>query len=502
MREGNCVAIGWPDLGDLSWIEYKQESKDKLRQLLEEKYPGVPSAVGRARNQAFSFVTRITNGDVVLAADGATVIGIGRVNGDYVYDSSSDFPHHRPMEWLSLDEWKMREPEGLQTTVHELRRHPCNIVEAERHIQARPSGGVLLSKTGAGAVMPRLTGILGRIQSVLERKAQVILYGPPGTGKTYWAEKAACELAAYTAFGKPFDELSDQEKQTIVGTDEAKGTVRICCFHPAYGYEDFIEGYRPETVSGRVVFNLQSGVFKQVCKDAESDPNRRFYLVVDEINRGDIPRIFGELLTVLEKDKRGKAIVLPISRKVFRVPQNVFLIGTMNTADRSISLLDTALRRRFGFVELMPDSTVLRDHAISGIPLGPWFEALNRRICEYVGRDARNLQIGHSYLLQGGRPVKDFSAFKRALRDDIIPLLEEYCYEDFSALQNILGNALVDVEKQCIRHELFDEGHEENLVQALLEPCPGISTSAEALASDEGIEEEMPDDEEAEADDE
>ena len=202
------------------------------------------------------------------------------------------------MEWLSLDEWKMREPEGLQTTVHELRRHPCNIVEAERHIQARPSGGVLLSKTGAGAVMPRLTGILGRIQSVLERKAQVILYGPPGTGKTYWAEKAACELAAYTAFGKPFDELSDQEKQTIVGTDEAKGTVRICCFHPAYGYEDFIEGYRPETVSGRVVFNLQSGVFKQVCKDAESDPNRRFYLVVDEINRGDIPRIFGELLTV------------------------------------------------------------------------------------------------------------------------------------------------------------------------------------------------------------
>jgi len=212
--------------------------------------------------------------------------------------------------------------------------------------------------------------------------------------------------------------------------------------------------------------------------------------------------LFRKCRTVLEKDKRGKAIVLPISRKVFRVPQNVFLIGTMNTADRSISLLDTALRRRFGFVELMPDSTVLRDHAISGIPLGPWFEALNRRICEYVGRDARNLQIGHSYLLQGGRPVKDFSAFKRALRDDIIPLLEEYCYEDFSALQNILGNALVDVEKQCIRHELFDEGHEENLVQALLEPCPGISTSAEALASDEGIEEEMPDDEEAEADDE
>jgi 5-methylcytosine-specific restriction protein B len=132
----------------------------------------------------------------------------------------------------------------------------------------------------------------------------------------------------------------------------------------------------------------------------------------------------------------------------------------------------------------MPDSSVLRDYAVGGIPLGAWLDALNRRICEYVGRDARNLQIGHSYLLQGGRPVKDMSALRRALRDDILPLLEEYCYEDFSALQSILGNGLLDVDNQRIRHDLFKDGQEAALVQALMQPCPEVGTSAEAITAD------------------
>src|SRR5215203_6742640 len=109
-----------------------------------------------------------------------------------------------------------------------------------------------------------------------------------------------------------------------------------------------------------------------------------FLLIIDEINRGDIPRIFGELLTVLEKDKRGHPVTLPLSRAPFRVPDNVYLIGTMNTADRSIALLDTALRRRFGFIELMPDSSVLGDAVVTGIPVGLWLDALNRRICEHI----------------------------------------------------------------------------------------------------------------------
>ena len=150
-------------------------------------------------------------------------------------------------------------------------------------------------------------------------------------------------------------------------------------------------------------------------------------------------------------------MVLPLSRSAFRVPPNVFLIGTMNTADRSIALLDTALRRRFGFVELMPDVSLLDQASVAEIPLGPWLDALNRRICEHVGRDARNLQVGHSFLLEAGKPVKDATRFFQVVRDEIIPLLEEYCYEDYDALHAILGGGLVDLTNRAIRHDLFEE---------------------------------------------
>ena len=191
-----------------------------------------------------------------------------------------------------------------------------------------------------------------------------------------------------------------------------------------------------------------------------------------------------------------------MSREEFSVPSNVFVIGTMNTADRSISLLDAALRRRFGFVELMPDSSLFGNHSIDGIPLAPWFDALNARICEHVGKDARNLQIGHSYLLPGGKLVKDMASFKRSLQDEIIPLLEEYCYQDFTTLQKILGPAFIGTGRQVIRHELFEDGREVELVQALLAPCPEISASTPALASDQLASDQLAEEEQANDDDE
>jgi 5-methylcytosine-specific restriction protein B len=187
--------------------------------------------------------------------------------------------------------------------------------------------------------------------------------------------------------------------------------------------------------------------------------------VVDEINRGDVPRIFGELITVIEQDKRDMPVTLP-SGKQFVVPRNVFLIGTMNTADRSISLLDTALRRRFGFIELMPDSSQLSGRTVGGLLLGPWLDALNARLRKHLKRDARNLQIGHAYLLTQP-PITSVPEFARVLRDEIIPLLEEYCYDDFVALRDILGAELIDADGSRIREELFEAKREEDLIQAL-----------------------------------
>jgi len=323
------------------------------------------------------------------------------------------------------------------------------------------------SKSNTG-VSPSAHSPIDRIQSILERKGQVILYGPPGTGKTYWAEKAASELAAQSNFNMGFYQLSDGQKLSIIGDGKSFGTVRTCCFHPAYGYEDFIEGYRPEQADDQMIFSLRDGVLKKLCNDAQDKPDTSFYLIIDEINRGDIPRIFGELMTILEKDKRGKFIVLPTSCEQFNVPSNVYIIGTMNTADRSIALLDAALRRRFGFIELMPDMSVLGETTVKGICLGRWLEALNQRICGNVGMDARNLQIGHSYLLKDdGTPITDFSEFARALHEDIIPLLEEYCYEDYNTLEKILGSEIVNANDQNICHELFKPAGQNELLQAV-----------------------------------
>ncbi len=487
MNERGCVAIGWPALGDLSWVEATKSSRGQLKALLQEKHPNHPSAIGNDCSQITLFVAEMSEGDIVLAADGAKIFGIGKIEGSYQHHSEFEFPHQRDVEWLNVDQWEMPEStEGLQSTVRELEKFNENILAIERRHQSPTSVKPVPERIQPTTKRPsRLSGIPGRIQSILERKGQVVLYGPPGTGKTYWAERTANDLAALSAFGKLFDLLDETEKETVLGLSNTPGLVRLCCFHPAYGYEDFLEGYRPQTVDNQVSFFLRDGVFKRLCNDANSKPDRSFYLIVDEINRGDIPRIFGELLTILEKDKRDKRIVLPASQEMFSVPRNVFIIGAMNTADRSISLLDAALRRRFGFIEMMPDGSVLKDSSVSGIPLWAWFDALNTRIREHVGRDARNLQIGHSYLMHSGVPLKDAASLKRAIRDDIIPLLEEYCYEDYATLGKILGEQIVNIAAERIRHELFDDGQEDLLIQGLLATFAEISTSSEAISTEE-----------------
>lgn len=219
MKDGGCVAVGWPALGDLSDVEAKKESRERLQQLLGEKYPTTPQATGRAVVQIVNFVAVVEEGDYVLPSDGGSVLGVGRVTGPYSFDPASDFPHRRPVRWLSLDEWKMPEKEGLQTTVHEIKKYAANILEVERHAQTATAPVAVTTGSTAprpsGHSPPRLDGVPGRVQAVLDRKSQCILYGPPGTGKTFWAERAAHDLAAYWAFGKPFDQLAEDEKRAV-----------------------------------------------------------------------------------------------------------------------------------------------------------------------------------------------------------------------------------------------------------------------------------------------
>lgn len=221
--------------------------------------------------------------------------------------------------------------------------------------------------------------------------------------------------------------------------EETAEYVRTVTFHQSYGYEDFVEGLRPvPDKQGNIRYEWRSGVFKQMCDDAAADPDSDFTLVIDEINRGNIAKIMGELITLLEDDKRlGRdnemTVILPGSQQRFGVPDNLYVLGTMNTADRSIALLDVALRRRFTFVAAVPDLSLLKGQEIEGVPLDALLGRLNARIEALLDRDHC---LGHSYLM--GIQTLDRLHFVWYRR--IVPLLQEYFYNDGERLRAVLDD--------------------------------------------------------------
>ena len=236
-------------------------------------------------------------------------------------------------------------------------------------------------------------------------------------------------------------------------------------FHPAYGYEDFIEGFRPVPgPDGGVRLRLEDGVFKRLCLAAAADPGRRYVMLIDEINRGNVAKILGELISLLEVDKRGELRVrLPQSGDSFTIPANVYVIGTMNTADRSIRLLDAALRRRFAFIELMPDPALLAGDPIEELSLDSFLAALNGTVVEHAGREK---QIGHSYFFRrDGSRIETAHELAVVVREEIVPLLQEYAYEDYGKLAKYLGEDLVEVESRSLAPDIHDD---EQLIAALV----------------------------------
>ena len=257
---------------------------------------------------------------------------------------------------------------------------------------------------------------------------------------------------------------STPEVGKYMTSGEGIGHLTWITFHPSYSYEDFVEGYRPVEASTGLTLKLADGIFKRICREAQAHPKEKYLLIIDEINRANLAKVFGELITLLEKDKRGLTITLPQSKETFTIPPNVYVLGTMNTADRSIKLLDVALRRRFAFFELMPDPELLNGSVINGLELDSFLEALNKRIAETEGREK---QIGHALLMEGGRPITEPEEFACRFRQDILPLLQEYCYEDYTALQNYLGKKLVDADTNSLKADVIQS--DASLIEALIE---------------------------------
>ena len=295
-----------------------------------------------------------------------------------------------------------------------------------------------------------------------------ILCGPPGTGKTYDSISMAVEVIDGRRVKRERKELTDHFNDL-----KKEGRVEFVTFHQNYAYEDFIEGIRPvlkaegdagvhgeDDSAGRELhYVLRDGIFKQIAKRARKDPSNRYVLIIDEINRGNIAKIFGELITLIESSKRTKEgaveaaeATLPYSHEPFSVPANLYLIGTMNTADRSIALLDVALRRRFDFVERMPNPDhdgIAKD--IDGVDGRELLRVINLRIVEKLDRER---QIGHTFLIG----VQTLGELKRVFQNQIIPLLQEYFYDDYEKMRGVLNDNVFieDKTRKGAEQSVFD----------------------------------------------
>ena len=293
----------------------------------------------------------------------------------------------------------------------------------------------------------------------------IIFYGPPGTGKTYTTAKRAVaicdkiaeeDLTDYAEVMKKYNEL------------KKKNRIKFITFHQSYGYEEFIEGIKPivsneddesnSENSQEIKYEIVDGIFKKFCdkaRKAQDKENNEYVFIIDEINRGNISKIFGELITLIETTKRaGKkeciSTKLPYSNEEFTVPDNVYIIGTMNTADRSIALMDTALRRRFKFEEMLPNYDLLKNIFVEDegvkVNIGAMLKAINERI-EYLYD--REHTIGHAVFLEL-KENNNIDKLENIFKKSVIPLLQEYFYEDYDKIRLILGDNAKDEDEQFI----------------------------------------------------
>ncbi|WP_338598092.1 AAA family ATPase [Saccharopolyspora sp. SCSIO 74807] len=430
--EGSFICVGWDEVGDLT----QYESDADLRKELTAHWPESEGNHVRLARQLLRY-RDLDEGDLIVANRGKSeVLALGTVSGGYRYEPERpEFRHLVPVDWDESYAQTLDEPENTwQPTFAKVRPSLLQRLTAHRSLAAK-----------VPAPEPELPADVHRLLDALDLKGQVILHGPPGTGKTRLALSAALALAGEPGAIEADPGVRDEAVRQLLphpGTmDPASCRVRLVTFHPSYGYEDFVEGFKPDLAAGGngLTLRLANGLFYDLCTSAAQHPDQTFLLIIDEINRGDLPRIFGELITLLEPDKRGLPVSLPVSSRSFAIPPNIKLIGTMNTVDRSVGHLDAALSRRFAFLEVAPDPEVV-DGSVGPLDLADFLQAINSRITKELDTEH---QIGHAYLLREHRSLVSEEEVAAAFYHNIVPLLTDYSLGRTDLLHQLLGD-LVD----------------------------------------------------------
>ena len=410
------MGIGWDDLGDLSLYSSKEAMKEKMKFLY-----GDERTYKNDGHATWQFANEVKPGDIVFAKLGMyKIIGRGIVTSEYIFDPSRvSYRHIHKVNWTHTGEWEP-EYQNAMKTLTDITPYTDYYQSLENLISEdyEPSDtSVKYDSYSKDEFLDDVYMIEERyttLKNLLRKKKNIILQGAPGVGKTYAAERLA---------------------HSIMGEKDSS-RVTIVQFHQSYSYEDFIMGYRPNTNNSG--FTLSYGPFYDFCKEAEPD-DREYFFIIDEINRGNLSKIFGELLMLIENDKRGKEVRLLYSDEQFSVPENVYIIGMMNTADRSLAMIDYALRRRFAFFEFEPafetegfktyQSTIANnkfDNLIDTISL------LNKDISEDASLGS-GFRIGHSYFCTG--EIVDDAWLSDLVEYEFIPLIKEYWFDEPSKIE-------------------------------------------------------------------